>query len=99
MCLSAPVMSELCGADISWGYETRQSLTQAIPTSQTVTTARDTRARAAVIREDLEARRDPGGCGRARVSPVLESLSCAPQEKQMMEPMVSVPHSSQVMVF
>ena len=91
-------MSALCGVDITWGHETWQCLTQAIRTSQTVTTARDTRARAAVIMEALEARRDPGGCGRTRTSPVLVSLSCEPQEKQMMEPMVSVPHSSQIMV-
>ena len=91
-------MSEVYGADISLGYETRQCLTQAIRTSQTVTTARDTRARAAVIREALEARRDPGGCGRMRTSPVLVSLSSEPHEKQMVEPMVSVPHSSQIMV-
>ena len=46
----------------------------------------------------FEARRDPGGCGRMRTSPVLVSLSCEPHEKQMVEPMVSVPHSSQIMV-
>ena len=91
-------MSALYGVDITWGYETWLCLAQAIRASQTVTTARDTRARAAVIREALEARRDFGGCGRMRTSPVLVSLSCEPQEKQMMEPMVSVPHSSQIMV-
>ena len=63
-----------------------------------MTTARDTRARAAVIREDLEVRRDPGGCGRTRIDSVLVSLSCEPHEKQMVEPMVSVPHSAQIMV-
>ena len=92
-------MSVLCGAEIPRGYETWQCLTQAIRTSQTVTTARDMRARAAVIREVLEALRDAGGCGRMRTSPVLESLSCEPHEKQMVEPMVSVPHASQIMMF
>lgn len=91
--------SALCGVDATMGHETGQCLTQAIRTSQNVTAARDTRARAAVIREALEARRDPGDCGRMRTSPVFVSLSCEPHEKQMVEPTVSIPHSSQIMDF